>query len=105
MFFKGLLYCLTLLPLGILAALDDKVKLANRTIDRVSSYAYLCEEPACCKGREVRDTRPDGLWALELRPAGTATCGFLAEHSYTLLERAMYEGVPLCHVVQDSLAW
>ena len=36
MFFKGLIYCLTLLPLGILAALDDKSKLANRTIDRVS---------------------------------------------------------------------
>lgn len=36
MFLKGLLFCLTLLPLGILAALDDKAKLANRTIDRVS---------------------------------------------------------------------
>ena len=41
MFFKGLIYCLTLLPLGILAALDDKSKLANRTIDRVS-YHYPC---------------------------------------------------------------
>lgn len=37
MFFKGLLYGLVLLPLGILAALDDKSKLANRTIDRVST--------------------------------------------------------------------
>ncbi|KAI0697412.1 legume-like lectin family-domain-containing protein [Cerioporus squamosus] len=37
MFFKGIIYCLTLLPLGILAALDDKTKLANRTIDRTVS--------------------------------------------------------------------
>ncbi|KAI1791117.1 legume-like lectin family-domain-containing protein [Ganoderma leucocontextum] len=37
MFFKGLLYCITLLPLGILAAIDDKGKLANRTIDRTVS--------------------------------------------------------------------
>ncbi|EIW54375.1 legume-like lectin [Trametes versicolor FP-101664 SS1] len=37
MFFKGLLYGLVLLPLGILAALDDKSKLANRTIDRTVS--------------------------------------------------------------------
>lgn len=41
MFFKGLLYCLTLLPLGILAALDDKAKMANRTIDRVSNHVPL----------------------------------------------------------------
>ncbi|KAI0669592.1 legume-like lectin [Trametes maxima] len=34
---KGVLCCLTLLPLGILAALDDKAKLANRTIDRTVS--------------------------------------------------------------------
>ncbi|RDX48732.1 hypothetical protein K466DRAFT_650693 [Polyporus arcularius HHB13444] len=37
MFFKSIFYCLTLLPLGILAALDDKAKLANRTIDRTVS--------------------------------------------------------------------
>ncbi|KAH9889368.1 legume-like lectin [Cubamyces lactineus] len=37
MLVKGLLYCLALLPLGILAALDDKAKLANRTIDRTVS--------------------------------------------------------------------
>ncbi|KAI0753198.1 legume-like lectin family-domain-containing protein [Daedaleopsis nitida] len=37
MFFKEFLYCLALLPLGILAALDDKAKLANRTIDRTVS--------------------------------------------------------------------
>lgn len=36
MFCKALLYGLALLPLGILAALDDKTKLANKTIDRVS---------------------------------------------------------------------
>ncbi|KAI0629453.1 legume-like lectin family-domain-containing protein [Trametes polyzona] len=37
MFSRALLYCLALLPLGILAALDDKAKLANRTIDRTVS--------------------------------------------------------------------
>ncbi|PIL33646.1 transporter [Ganoderma sinense ZZ0214-1] len=37
MFSKAPLYCLTLLPLGILAAVDDKGKLANRTIDRTVS--------------------------------------------------------------------
>ncbi|KAL7277709.1 hypothetical protein ACG7TL_008644 [Trametes sanguinea] len=34
MLFKELLYSVALLPVGILAALDDKAKLANRTIDR-----------------------------------------------------------------------
>ena len=46
MFFKTFLYCLTLLPLGVLAALDEKVKLANRTIDRVS-------RSTCCVGEGV----------------------------------------------------
>ncbi|KAI0828014.1 legume-like lectin [Trametes gibbosa] len=36
MFRKALLYCLALLPLGILAALEER-KLANRTIDRTVS--------------------------------------------------------------------
>ncbi|OSC97331.1 legume-like lectin [Trametes coccinea BRFM310] len=37
MLFKKLLYLVALLPVGILAALDDKAKLANRTIDRTVS--------------------------------------------------------------------
>ncbi|OBZ69761.1 hypothetical protein A0H81_10231 [Grifola frondosa] len=37
MLLSGLLWCLGLLPLGILAALDDKTKLANKTIDRTVS--------------------------------------------------------------------
>ena len=41
MLLQGLLYCLTILPLGILAALDDKSKLMNRTIDRVSDIMLV----------------------------------------------------------------
>ncbi|KAI0774836.1 legume-like lectin [Trametes elegans] len=37
MMLRALLYCVALLPLGILAALDDKTKLANRTIERTVS--------------------------------------------------------------------
>ena len=53
MFLKGLLFCLTLLPLGILAALDDKAKLANRTIDRVSAYMRRLDagRVACVRDR------------------------------------------------------
>ena len=53
MFLKGLLFCLTLLPLGILAALDDKAKLANRTIDRVSVYMWHLDagRVACVRDR------------------------------------------------------
>ena len=41
MFLKAVLYCLAVLPLGILAALDDKSELANRTIDRVCTALYV----------------------------------------------------------------
>ena len=66
MFFKTFLYCLTLLPLGVLAALDEKVKLANRTIDRVSELLRG-------RGREVaggvHETRQD-VFGMEGREHG-----------------------------------
>ena len=43
MFPKALLCFLALLlPCGVLAAVDDKVKLANRTIDRVRIALAVC---------------------------------------------------------------
>ena len=49
MFFKTFLYCLTLLPLGVLAALEEKVKLANRTIDSVSRSSRCVGERVAWK--------------------------------------------------------
>ena len=54
MFSKALLCCLTLLPLGILAAVDDKGKLANRTIDRVSLRPVSGYVRACGATRTQR---------------------------------------------------
>ena len=51
MLLSSLLFCLTLglLPSGVFGALDDRTKLANRTIDRVSFSPSCCHcVPLCC---------------------------------------------------------
>ena len=51
MLLSSLLFCLTLglLPSGVFGALDDRTKLANRTIDRVSFFPSCCHcVPLCC---------------------------------------------------------
>lgn len=58
MLFRGLLFWLGLLPLSVLAALDDKAKMANRTIERVSSDCSVRRmgEDGCRAGLGTSET-------------------------------------------------